>query len=180
MRGSYLNDPCRELRTGEPEPEDAAAPTEPAPPPPPEPAPPACPVVRGHLAPVHEPELTVNEPEHRHVRVGGLEFCFRNRRDQGWTYEGGFLVGSRHVVDQPLWTASFAVARDRMVAELTGATVERRPARCPYCGQLFAGAPVGRPPYEWECAPQHRVRSAEGHLTTYDDAGQPCAGGDDG
>jgi len=124
---------------------------------------PSCPVA-GHLAPVPAPEFPVSEPEHRHVRMGGLEFCFRLRRERGWVFEGAFLAAVGHVVSDLTWRESFRIARAAVLGQFEGG---RPSKRCPECGQVFGVDPAGAGPWVWTCGPEHVALSRDGLQTTY-------------
>lgn len=147
---------------------DTAPDTEPAPPFPP--AAITCPVVQGQArAPVHEAEIVVDQPEHKHARVGGLEFCFRLRAGgRGWVYEGAFAVATAHLLDEGTFRASFSEARAQVTDLLAGTRRVKAPRACPECGALFPEGPEGEPPFLWECAPIHAVESRDGFRTTYE------------
>lgn len=127
----------------------------------------ACPTAE-QIAPVGTPELVVDEPEHRHIRVGPLEFCFRCHRARGWIYEGAVTAAVGHVVSAATWGESFRVAREAMVLVLQGkAPNAGRTGRCPECEALFPEPPSGPAPHDWQCGPEHWATSARGDVTIY-------------
>jgi hypothetical protein len=130
----------------------------------------SCPQ-RGHVAPTPDPAFVLDEPEHKHVRVGAFEYCFRRRVGVGWQAEGGVAVATGHVLTDASYRESARVARAAMSEAVTGAKPAPAFVRCPSCEQLFAEAPAGVAPHEWTCAPRHRVVSGDRVQTTYDEGG---------
>jgi hypothetical protein len=124
------------------------------------------------IAPLYAPELIGLGPEHTHVCVGPLLFCFRAHRACGWRLEGAVVAALGAVVTVATWGESFRIAYEALERLASGQRATQAIARCPECGELFADFPIGAAPYEWSCGPVHLVKSADGALTQYT-AGEP-------
>lgn len=125
-------------------------------------------------APVYdEPEVVLDSPEHRHLRLGGLEFCFKRRRDT-WQLAGCFTHGAGYRVTPALVQHGTRTATEAMahyaqgIASPTGA----KPFRCPECNQFFPVGPEGKAPITWVCGPVHNACSADGWVTAYEPEGR--------
>jgi hypothetical protein len=128
-----------------------------------------CPAQPGLVPAVSAPEFVLETPDHMHVRVSPLEFCFRLHAAKGWTFAGGFTDGGPpRVVSEATFRASFATAREAMVGRLAGWEPDAAPVPCPECGQLFYAPYHGKGPWRWDCGPEHTVVSADGWRVHFD------------
>jgi hypothetical protein len=117
-------------------------------------------------------EIVSDQPDHKHLQIGPLQFCYRNQRDKGWRYEGATVTEVGHVVTAATWGEAFVIAREAMERIVVGAPPVGPGSRCPDCSETFAEAPIGPPPHEWICGPVHQAWSSAGDVTQWT-AGEP-------
>lgn len=117
--------------------------------------------------------VVLEEPEHIHVRVGPLLYCFRHVTGAGQVPAGWAFIGARIMqLGAVVTEESLAAMHRAALAMVVGRTAKPAPAApaepvCPECKQRFAQPPAGPAPHEWFCGPEHGVTAANGDVTIY-------------